>query len=323
MTSEPTGVPPKPQFDYRNVELRSLFELSQILNSSLDVDRVLNNCLLTPMGRMMISKGFALSVNDRGGFVIRVVKGLPKSLLGEHLKFTYNFPRPLYIQDMNENECQYKDFFLKHGITLLVPVTSTNRMVGALCLGPKMTNEPFSKREIEFLNSLSNMAATSIENALMFQQLKDVNRRLDKKVQELNTLFDVGKELNSTLDKQKMTNILLYTIMGEMAVTKIMVLLKEDGDFQLTINRGFESNAACLELLSDDALLARLSKLAVPTLLSAESKDSDWHALHHEGVRLLVPLRIQDDTNGVLVLGPKMSQHPYVQDELEIGRAHV
>ena len=50
--------------DYKSVELRSLFELSQILNASLDVHRVLNNCLLTLMGRMLISRGMALIVDE-------------------------------------------------------------------------------------------------------------------------------------------------------------------------------------------------------------------------------------------------------------------
>ncbi len=312
MNSEKPGL--KPQFDYRNVELRSLFELSQILNSSLDVNRVLNNCLLTPMGRMMISKGMALSVNEHGGFVVQVVKGLPKSLFGTHIKLTYNFTQPVYVNDLDESECKYKTFFQDQGITLIVPITSTNRMVGAICLGAKITNEPFLKREVEFLNSLSNMAATSIENALMFQQLKDVNRLLDKKVQELNTLFDVGKELNSTLDKHKMTNILIYTIMGEMAVNKILILLKEQEGFRLSVIRGFESTTPSLELLASPDYLERLSKLVVPTLVGS---DGDWSALSNDSIQLLVPLRVQDDTRGVLLLGPKMSKNPYLQEDMD------
>ena len=40
----------------RLVELSSLFEISQLLNESLELSRVLNNVLLIPMGRLMIPR---------------------------------------------------------------------------------------------------------------------------------------------------------------------------------------------------------------------------------------------------------------------------
>jgi hypothetical protein len=44
----------------RLLELSSLFEISQILNSSLELNEVLNNILLIPMGRLMVSRGAIL-----------------------------------------------------------------------------------------------------------------------------------------------------------------------------------------------------------------------------------------------------------------------
>ncbi len=41
----------------RLVELSALFEISQTLNSSLNLKSILDNILLVPMGRMMIGKG--------------------------------------------------------------------------------------------------------------------------------------------------------------------------------------------------------------------------------------------------------------------------
>ena len=41
----------------RLIELSSLFEITQTLNSSLDIKSVLNNILLIPMGRLLIAKG--------------------------------------------------------------------------------------------------------------------------------------------------------------------------------------------------------------------------------------------------------------------------
>ncbi|MDZ7371089.1 MAG: hypothetical protein ONB12_07965, partial [candidate division KSB1 bacterium] len=65
------------KLDLRSVELRSLIELSQVLNASLDADAVLNTCLLTPMGRMLISRGMALTADENGTLGVRILKGLP------------------------------------------------------------------------------------------------------------------------------------------------------------------------------------------------------------------------------------------------------
>ncbi|RKY85816.1 sensor domain-containing diguanylate cyclase, partial [candidate division KSB1 bacterium] len=45
------------QLKIRYLELMSLFEINKILNSTLDLRSILDNVLLTPMGRLMISKG--------------------------------------------------------------------------------------------------------------------------------------------------------------------------------------------------------------------------------------------------------------------------
>ncbi|MEL6824569.1 MAG: hypothetical protein AAFP70_22650, partial [Calditrichota bacterium] len=59
----------------RLLELSSLFEISQLLNESLDLKRVLNNILFIPMGRMMIARG-AIVLNRNGRYQTVMTKGL-------------------------------------------------------------------------------------------------------------------------------------------------------------------------------------------------------------------------------------------------------
>ncbi|HNB58339.1 MAG TPA: hypothetical protein PKV06_15300, partial [bacterium] len=46
--------------DRKLLELSALFEISQLLNSSLNLTSIVDNILLSPMGRMMINKGLFL-----------------------------------------------------------------------------------------------------------------------------------------------------------------------------------------------------------------------------------------------------------------------
>ena len=58
------------------LELTSLFEINKILNSSLELRTILDNVLLTPMGRLMISKGMVLLADTNNILHIKNVKGL-------------------------------------------------------------------------------------------------------------------------------------------------------------------------------------------------------------------------------------------------------
>lgn len=304
------------RLDERGVDLKSLFELGQVLNASLDVKRVLNSCLLTPMGRMLISRGLALSADENGGYTINVVKGLPTDVLEKKIVFEYKFTNPSRLRDIPEQRCANKKFLLSLGIELIVPMLSANTMVGAICFGAKLTKQDYSAQEIEFLSLLSNIAATAIENALIFQRLERVNRQLDKKVQELNTLFSIGKELNSTLDTDNILNIFVLTIMGEMAANKILVYLQNDAGMELAVNKG--ATRELLKISQNDlkALEKAQSVLDGARLLSEMDAQelSPWRDL---GIQAAIPMRIQDKTRGLLLVGRKMSGRSYQQDELE------
>ncbi|RPI02513.1 MAG: hypothetical protein EHM72_03990 [Calditrichaeota bacterium] len=305
-----------PKLDHRSVELRSLIETSQILNASLDVNNVLNNCLLTIMGRMVISRAMALVAAEENHFVVKVIKSLPQDVELTQFNFACEFRTPVILHEMNDQQCRSRSFLLSLGIELLIPMMSRDRMVGVICLGGKMTGESFTNRELEFLNSMSNIAATAVENALNFQKLEALNRRLDKKVQELNTLFDVGKELNATLDKQHILSILQFTILGEMAANKMIIFIFENGRFNLKISNWPE----------DDKIEIAMMRPAVGELFLAQKepihlRDEDcprrFRYFLKFGVKVIVPMRIQDATQGVLFLGSKLSGFSYLGEDLE------
>jgi len=58
------------ELDQRLVELHSLFEMGQVLNASLNLRTILSNLLLTPMGRMMVSRGLVMLISERGDYEI-------------------------------------------------------------------------------------------------------------------------------------------------------------------------------------------------------------------------------------------------------------
>lgn len=107
-------------------------------------------------------------------------------------------------------------------IELLLPIMFNNKLKGLLGFGRKLTKQPFNNDEIDFLFSICNIAGQAIENALIIEELKKVNRSLDEKIQELNTLFEIGKELNQIFEEEQILKQLSFSLMGQLLVNQFL-----------------------------------------------------------------------------------------------------
>ena len=62
------------------------------------------------------------------------------------------------------------------GLALLCPVRKAGRPIALLGLGPRGEGRPFAAEDVSFLESLAACAATPIENGLIDEELRHVNR---------------------------------------------------------------------------------------------------------------------------------------------------
>ncbi len=301
------------QLDEKLFELQALFDLSKALNSSLNLKNILDTILLTPMGKMLIGKGVVLISNGGKGYVIDTLKGLPKSLLGQTIEIDDLPTQPEYIAQLDP--APWQAFFLKNGIELIIPIVHDQKKLGLIGFGKKILGKDYSDSELDYLHSLSNIAATAVQNGLIFQELKEVNRQLDKKVQELNTLFEIGKELNSTLETDKVVNLLAYSIMGEMMVNRCLIFLKIGDSMTLKLNKGYQSEQD-LHITNEAEFLNELLALDAPLILS-ENEHPLTAKFKKLAIAIVVPMRIQNETKGVIALGDKITRNKFVKEELD------
>ncbi len=155
------------QMDEKHIELSSLFEFSQTLNSSLDLKSILDNLLFMPMGRMMIGKGIILLSQSPTECEIATVKGMDESLINS--TFTYpKKPDDIIIINGEEDYKTLPDIFKQHNLKLIIPIRLMNKTKGLMVLGPKLIPKDFTEDEIHFLSSIGNIAAPAIENAQVF-----------------------------------------------------------------------------------------------------------------------------------------------------------
>lgn len=75
-----------------------------------------------------------------------------------------------------------------HGPFLLVPLQTRNELVGYLCLGPKLSGEPFRPEDYALLTTLSGHLAAIVRNAQLVDELRAQIGLLQAQKATLNTL---------------------------------------------------------------------------------------------------------------------------------------
>ncbi|NNE69217.1 MAG: SpoIIE family protein phosphatase [Rhodothermales bacterium] len=301
-------------------DLRALYETSRILNSSLELEFVLNNLLLTAMSKLLVMRGVAFLFDPiEARYAAAAVKGVRGFESGTKLEMPTVTPGSLMQGD--ELPGPLKDL----GMHLAISVAYGDRILGLLAIGKKALGQEFENRELEFIHSLVNMSSAAVHNSLMVEELKLANRDLDGKVQQLNTLFDLSQEFNATVDRDRLVNLLSLGLMGQMLVSKHLFLLgseEEDADaqvmetahgkryFRVVTAKGIGSTE--LEQQTLDALCG----LEMVHLLD-EAPSAEWEAFADRGLVLAIPIRQKGETCGILCLGPKMTGKPYGPDDIE------
>ena len=296
-------------------DLRALYETSQLLSSSLDLEFVLSNLLLTAMSKMLVTKGAALLFDPvSNSYQVAAVKGISALEKGSFLEI------PEVQSDVHLSDDEVPEALAAHKIKLVFPVAFGHRKIGLIGLSAKFTTAPFENQELEFMQSLVNISSAAVHNSLMVEELKLANKDLDGKVQQLNTLFDLSQEFNATVDRERLVKLLTFALMGQMLVQKHVFLLRsEEGEGDVVLDdmavrivtaKGVDQASFTPEVVS------RICSLTELCVLDDDSA-TNLPVMSEQGIAVILPIRQKGETVAALCLGAKMTGQPYLPDEVE------
>jgi sigma-B regulation protein RsbU (phosphoserine phosphatase) len=294
-------------------DLRAIFETSQLLSSSLDLEFVLSNLLRTAMGKLLVTKGTALLFNPlRSAYNVASVMGISGLSKDDELVLG-----KLDLEHTMHDE-SVPDALKELGLKVVFPVAFGHREIGLIGLGAKFTKQEFGEQELEFMASLVNMSSAAVHNSLMVEELKIANRDLDAKVQQLNTLFDLSQEFNSTVDRSSLVKLLTFALMGQLTVTKHVYLIKSvskdnegEAAVQVVTHKGVRKDAMT------PGVIESLSNIKEMCLLEDKEVPEGCEPLAEAGIEMVLPIRHKGETGAILCLGPKMTGKDYEPDEIE------
>jgi sigma-B regulation protein RsbU (phosphoserine phosphatase) len=293
-------------------DLGALFEFSNIINSSLELKFILGHLLLTIMGKLLALRGIVLLAKDDGSFTVANVKGLPSELIGTGMIIDKLPRRILHTSEAEIRKHPWMSYFKDHGITLLLPLIARDKILGLAGFAISSTKQKLSSKEETYVKSLANIATGAIEKGIVFQELNSVNRRLDGKIQELKTLFELNKEFGSVLNEDRLIKLLIFSIMGQIGANRYFLCLTNNGRMEIAASRlNKELHHDCFEYFAG---------IKAPTLVASLMAKRDQRIkelLSDAGVHVLIPLQIQNQTKGIIGLGEKMRGGVYLETDLE------
>ena len=290
----------KLEFTKLKRNLTALVEFSRVVNSSLDLQFTLNNLLLTCLGKFITTRGcIILSIQNE--MKILSSKGLSEAQI-------LSFPSIPPVDEIEESK-ELKDFLLQTKLVYSEKICSSRKCLGILCLGEKINKKDYSTDEKEFLVTILNIASTAIENAMFISELKEVNRMLDSRVNRLSSLFELGKEFGVLNDESRISKLLVYSLLGNFLLSTYAVLFVDENGLKI-----LESTVPKAPLL--DAM----SHVNIQSIENAHDKkgiEKDFPNLSKYNFELMIPMLLQGETRGLVLLGKRMNNVPYSETDIE------
>ncbi|MFZ0620989.1 MAG: GAF domain-containing protein [Pseudolabrys sp.] len=184
-------------------ELRALGEVSQAVNSTVDLETVLTT-IVAKATQLSSTEAGAIYVFDDAAqeFRLRATHGLDDSAVAEirdrHIRIGETAIGeaalrrvPIQIADIQNDPSTTLDIIVRAGFRalLIVPLLSADQIVGALVVRRRQPGE-FSKGTIELLQTFGAQSVLAIQNAKLFESVEARTRELGSSLDELRTAQD-------------------------------------------------------------------------------------------------------------------------------------
>ncbi|MBI4859009.1 MAG: diguanylate cyclase [Candidatus Riflebacteria bacterium] len=196
--------------DRRVFEATTLYDLMIKMSSSLRLEEVLKMALYSSMGVFGVTEGLLLLLgqgNDLTLATTRLVGEAPERDLRIACDpgmssgvASLHVPTPWGDLEKMEAFASFAGSFARSipGFRpeVACPLDVHGQFLGFMLLGSKISREPFTKENLEFLDTISSAIALVIKNAQMVRTLEETNRQLDRRVNELTLLNEISRRLN-------------------------------------------------------------------------------------------------------------------------------
>jgi len=216
--------------DYKEY-LSQLLTLSQMLNSSLKLDEVLNMAMDMVVDFVKAERGFIMLYNEEGELELKAFKNVDPNLIKEHKDISHTILNTSAKEGKNvlsvnaQQDPRFKNLesVMLTGMrsVMSVPLKVKNRIIGVVYLDNRIEEGMFKERHLDMLSAFSNQAAVAIDNARLYENLirsYDERFELIHKLHQQEKMRLASEEANRL--KSEFVSIVSHELRSPMTVIK-------------------------------------------------------------------------------------------------------
>ncbi|MDX1590407.1 MAG: SpoIIE family protein phosphatase [Balneolaceae bacterium] len=289
-------------------EMKTVLETSRMLIESKSSDFVLSNLLLIVMGKLLTSKAaILLYEQSKNKYRIEKSKGIqPQEQVEIGLK-PGEKKQSLFLYKEYPNEFPSLAENMENSV--FFPLRTSSHHIGFLFLGGKASNEAYTSRELEFVESLCIISSVAIANTQLFEELRSTNRKLDQRIHELNTLFDLSKEFNLLTDRNKITNIFKFALLGQLFVRTFFLIYKTPDKIAVLGLSGLKKTPEREEFES-------IFEECPADIFVPDASFSENHPMIRDNqIANLIGVSIQGEKVAVIGIGKRVNGEPFAETD--------
>jgi signal transduction histidine kinase len=331
--------------DRERAKLRALQDISAALGSTLDLGELLE-MILDRISEVMEADRSALYLldEDTNELWSKVIQG--EDLLEIRLKpgeglagAVAKTGKPLNIKDAYQDVRFDAEWDRRTGYrtrsTLCVPMKNQHgRTIGVVQVLNKQHGH-FTVADEALLAALASHAAVSIENSKLFLsvvgkniELLDTKEQLEKKIRELDVLFEITQVAASAMELDDLlAGVLARTMRATDAEAASILLADEDtGDLTFRAAVGGEPDRVKrMKIKAGQGISGWVAEHGRPQIVNEVESDarhsthiSDEVGYHPKSV-LCVPLRWDDGRGALQLLNKAGGRAPFIDDDLKMA----
>mgnify|MGYP000909806366 FL=1 len=197
--------------------LAAVYEVSRVLGTSLDLDEVLNQVMDAIIHLTGAERGFLMLFDTGAEPEIRVARNMEREALDDEAsgisRSVINLVVETGEQVVTTNATRDPRFYDQPSVVahhlrsiLCVPLQARGSLIGVIYVDNRIRSGVFDEADLEMLTTFATQAAMAIENARLFTMTDEA---LSRRVEELQQLQEIDRQLNETLDFDRVMQLTL------------------------------------------------------------------------------------------------------------------
>jgi GAF domain-containing protein/CheY-like chemotaxis protein len=239
----------------------------------------------------------------------------------------------LVINDVSQNPIHRPNPLLPETrAELAIPMKIGNRIIGALDV-QAVVIDAFTPDDISVLQTLADQIAVAVDNARSYELAQQAINETRRRVQELSTLFNLGRELASaSMEIEDISDIVVKTIINALDVPEVSIsVIEETGELRVVadlvrVEGGFEVSDGIKGVyqLVEFPATSHVVETLQPLVVHVDDPQADpWELAYMRSRNIstlaVLPLALKGEAFGIVELECIGEKHEFTEDEMTLA----